>query len=274
MWNEARANDQSRKGASLSGGAQSPCRQDAVSSLRAALDAIAHSWPLVKRREAFHPTPAWTTSGLALGMGTILAQTVRGQEERVLALLSVAFDKAWPPSILDALTRAQGAWREGKIAESAMHIALANFPRLVGEPSGYRLYVAACLLDRAFITPFDLMKIRDLDTSGIEALRKYSPDQPRVPGGAAGGGQWTSDGGTASASNPQLHAQPKRSPPSRSSARQSATILRTCEGAAQACTNRYFNTGLPSLSACISAYDTCMGSGLITIFAPGIIGQR
>ena len=116
MWNEARANDQSRKGASLSGGAQSPCRQDAVSSLRAALDAIAHSWPLVKRREAFHPTPAWTTSGLALGMGTILAQTVRGQEERVLALLSVAFDKAWPPSILDALTRAQGAWREGKIA--------------------------------------------------------------------------------------------------------------------------------------------------------------
>ena len=90
-------------------------------------------------------------------MGTILAQTVRGQEDRVLALLSVAFDKAWPPSILDALTRAQGAWREGN-SQSAMHIALANFPRLVGEPSGYRLYVAACLLDRAFITPFDLME--------------------------------------------------------------------------------------------------------------------
>ena len=79
--------------------------------------------------------------------------------------LGVAFDKAWPPSILDALTRAQGAWREGKIEIRNAYRAPES-PRLVGEPSGYRLYVAACLLDRAFITPFDLMKIRDLDTAG------------------------------------------------------------------------------------------------------------
>jgi hypothetical protein len=42
-----------------------------------------------------------------------------------------------------------------------------------------------------------------LEESGNDLIRKYRPDQPRIPAGQPGGGQWTNGGGTdASESNP------------------------------------------------------------------------
>jgi hypothetical protein len=57
-------------------------------------------------------------------------------------------------------------------------------------------------------------------------------------------------------------------------AQPAVTILRSCQDAAQVRTNRCFNFGSPALSACIAAYYSCMDTGFITIFGPGIVGRR
>lgn len=261
------------------GGTQS--ENATVGSLRKTLDALAESWQVIRRREPFQITPVWTKSGLVLGAGTVLAREVSGSEDRIIALLSAAFDKVSESSVVGALKRAHAAWRDEKNAESVTWIAAAGLPPLMSEESARRLHFAAGLLDHGYITPLELGKICREVTRERGVAKEFNPNQPRVPAGNADGGQWTSD---ASRSTAAIEAPTAAKPQSgqRSSRRLSlpslvqpaVTILRSCEGAAQACTNRYFNLGSPSLSACISAYHSCMDTGLITIFGPGIVGQR
>ena len=48
-----------------------------------------------------------------------------------------------------------------------------------------------------------------MDVSALEAIEKYNPDQPRIPAGNLGGGQWTSgESGVGQASAP-FAAKPK-----------------------------------------------------------------
>jgi hypothetical protein len=61
-------------------------------------------------------------------------------------------------------------------------------------------------------------------------LRKYDPDQPRVPAGNRDGGQWTKEGGSGSASHPasifesSANSRPTEAPPSVAQATNSATV--------------------------------------------------
>jgi hypothetical protein len=252
-----------------------------VASLRKTLAGLAASWELTKRREAFRVTPVWTKSGLIFGAGTVLAREIPGSEDRVVALLSATFDKVSGSTIVRALERAHEAWRAGKKAESAAWVAAAGLPPLLSEESARRLYFAAGFLDDGSITPMELRRICQEVASARKAAKEFDPDQPRVPAGDADGGQWTSGGSSPTAApeapisaRPQSEQQSGRRLTLPSLAQPAVMTLRSCQGAAQACTNRYFNFGSPALSACIAAYYSCMDTGFITIFGPGIVGQR
>lgn len=58
----------------------------------------------------------------------------------------------------------------------------------------------ACYIRKGFV-PSPLPEIVEATTS-LKAFLKYSPDQPRVPAGNPGGGEWTSgDGGDGASDN-------------------------------------------------------------------------
>jgi hypothetical protein len=153
----------------------------------------------------------WTSDGLKLGSGTRLACTVRGEEARLLALLSVMANKACPVEALETIKRAEVEFRAGKLAKSAMRLALANSPPLAGLDDAYRLYAAAALIDQSLLTPADLVRACEIDCTHVEALAKYSPDQPRAPAGNSDGGQWvrgTVGGAGPTARKPKTHEKP------------------------------------------------------------------
>lgn len=63
----------------------------------------------------------FTPGGIVLGAGTVVVATdgtrqfkdLRGYEARVLALLSAAYGRAVPPSVIGNIKRATKAWSEG-----------------------------------------------------------------------------------------------------------------------------------------------------------------
>lgn len=59
-------------------------------------------------------------------------------------------------------------------------------------------------LDREFIklrSEIDMLSYQFLQIKREFLLRKYDPNQPRIPAGSAGGGQWTGDESIISSSN-------------------------------------------------------------------------
>ena len=142
-----------------------------------------------------------TSEGLVLGAGTLLVaadaarrlSSVRGQEARVLALLSAAYNRAVPPSVLGNIERAAKSWREGDDSLAYIHLAHAGLPELQ-EPrnAAQRLFLADELM-KAGGKPRTIFEILDLDAAFIDALEKrYNQAEPRVPAGSGRiSGEWT-----------------------------------------------------------------------------------
>ena len=130
-----------------------------------------------------------------LGAGTLLVaadaarrlSSLRGQEARVLALLSAAYNRAVPPSVLGNIERAAKSWRDGDDSLAYIHLAHARLPELQ-EPhtAAQRLFLADELM-KAGGKPRTIFEILDLDAAFIDALRsanvcnQYGP----VPEGTA-----------------------------------------------------------------------------------------
>jgi hypothetical protein len=142
-----------------------------------------------------------TSEGLVLGAGTLLVaadaarrlSSLRGQEARVLALLSAAYNRAVPPSVLGNIERAAKSWRDGDVSLAYIHLAHARLPELQ-EPhtAAQRLFLADELM-KAGGKPRTIFEILDLDAAFIDALEKrYNPAEPRVPAGSGRiSGEWT-----------------------------------------------------------------------------------
>jgi hypothetical protein len=161
------------------------------------------------RRRSFEPVMTFTGEGLALG-GTILAPlcndrdeapeiAIDGAEERILALLAVAYGRTAGPGVLGNIRRAARYWRRGENELAAIEIALSGLPPLAGEKEAFaRLFLGEQLLAEG-LGPRELIKTCGLDPAALDFLKAgYNPDQPRVPGGNPDGGQWTSEGGDTS----------------------------------------------------------------------------
>lgn len=177
--------------------------------------------PLTARKEAadqpcrrsFEPVMTFTGEGLILG-GTLLAPlrserhgapeiAVDGAEERILALLAVAYGKTVQPGVLGNIRRAARYWHRGEDNLAAIEIALGNLPPLAHkERDTARLLLGEQLLAEG-LSPRELVKLCGLDPASLDFLKTgYNPDQPRIPAGGPDGGQWTTVGDDAGASTP------------------------------------------------------------------------
>ncbi len=151
----------------------------------------------------------FTEEGLVLGAGTVLAKAivdpwgrpalaVDGAEERILALLSIAYGKGVDPAILDHIRRASEQWSRGELHLALIHLAYTGLSELTDEQEcSFRLFMAArALADGVALR--DLLTACGLDTVPLDLLKaRFNPNQPRVPKGNPGGGQWSSNGSGA-----------------------------------------------------------------------------
>lgn len=154
-------------------------------------------------------TPIQPSMMFSLGAGTILLrsdgarrlQTLRGQEARILALLSAAYGEAVTPTVLGNIERAEKCWRRGDDCLAHIHLAHSG----LHAPSDIR--AAACrlfLADTAMnmgLSPFAVFQALKIDGSYIDAIDKvYNPAEPRVPAGSGRSGEWT-DGDSTNEGN-------------------------------------------------------------------------
>lgn len=148
------------------------------------------SWKTSVRVERFQCSPDWSAEGVRLGLGTLLAKQIAGDEARVLGLLSFVFERSFPVSVLNDLKRIESKRRTGAVSKFEAPVT-APIPPLLNMDSARRLHFAVGLMDSGFLLPIDLLEMAGLDTVHVLSLGKYNPDQPRAPGGQSGGGQWT-----------------------------------------------------------------------------------
>ncbi len=173
------------------------CGGTSTGRFRQTIVDLEESWAVETRHALFYPFVTWTPEGPRLGAATLLTRNGHS-EDRLLALLSVAHACVLPENALKHLAWAEKEFHRGDLAKSAMHVALTGLPALVGSEAARRLHIAAGILDHRFLTPLGLMKACGFDCDALDALVKYSEDQPRVPKGNPDGGQWTRDDGVAS----------------------------------------------------------------------------
>ncbi len=162
---------------------------------------LRHKWRARKRAVPIEPVLNLAPEGLVLGAGTVLIaadgarrlRSLKGQEARVLALLSAAYGKAVAPAVLGNIERAAKCWREGDDCLAYIHLAHA---RLSVPPDPYaaarRLFIADALM-KAGTNPRDIFKALNAGTAYIDAVEKaYNPAEPRVPAGSGRtSGEWT-----------------------------------------------------------------------------------
>jgi hypothetical protein len=162
---------------------------------------LQEAWRAHQRRVPISHQLRFTPDGLVLGAGTMLVEaqagrllkSVKGQEARVLALLSAAHGRAVAPSVLANIERAAKAWREGDDCLAYMHLAHAGLHSLQDFRRGaYRLFLADEALAHA-ASARAVVEALHLDEDYIEAVEKlYNPEEPRVPAGSGPtSGQWT-----------------------------------------------------------------------------------
>jgi hypothetical protein len=162
---------------------------------------LRNAWHARKRVVPISPVLNLTPEGLMLGAGTVMVPAVgprrlrsmRGQETRVLALLSAAYGKAVAPSVLSNIERAAKAWSEGDDCLAYIHLAHAGL-REMQDPyeSARRLFIVEGFM-KAGTSPRAVYEALHLGMAYFDLLEKlYNPTQPRVPAGSGRpSGEWT-----------------------------------------------------------------------------------
>ena len=174
---------------------------------------LTKSWEKIGRYEPVSVHLTFHKNGLLLGAGTVIAPSGRddwgrpvlkidGNEERILALLSVAHDQPIMPRILNNLRSASRCWSKGEITLAYIHIAFSNLQVLEDEDAPRRLFMAKRLIDHG-MDEAEMLKGLGLfpryftPWSWRQVIKEFNPDQPRVPAGCSEGGQFCSGNGEA-----------------------------------------------------------------------------
>jgi hypothetical protein len=157
-------------------------------------------WHARERAAPIHPAMTFAAEGLVLGAGTILLpaegirrlKSVRGQEQRILALLSAAHGKAVSPSVLGNIERAGKAWSVGDDCLAYIHLAHAGLPSTIDlRSAACRLFIADEAMN-AGVSARAIFQALEAGGPSIRVIEKYDPGQPRVPAGSGRiSGQWT-----------------------------------------------------------------------------------
>jgi hypothetical protein len=162
---------------------------------------LRNAWHARKHFVPISPVLNLTPEGLVLGAGTVMVpangprrlRSMRGQETRVLALLSAAFGKAVGPSVLGNIERAAKAWSEGDDCLAYIHLAHARLPTLQDPyDAARRLFIVDGFM-KAGTSPRAVFEAFHFGAAYIDAVEKlFNPDEPRVPAGSGRtSGEWT-----------------------------------------------------------------------------------
>jgi hypothetical protein len=162
---------------------------------------LRNAWHARKRAVPISPVLNLTLEGLVLGAGTVMVpadgprrlRSMRGQESRVLALLSAPYGKAIAPSVLGNIERAAKAWSEVDDCLAYIHLAHARLGEL-GDAcdAAQRLFIVDGFM-KAGMSPRAVFEALRITPAYIDAVEKFfNPDQPRVPAGSGRtSGEWT-----------------------------------------------------------------------------------
>ncbi len=162
---------------------------------------LRNAWHARERAIAISPVLTFAPRGLVLGAGTVLVPadgsrrllSPKGQEARVLALLSAAYRRAVAPSVLGNIKRAAKAWGEGDDCLAYIHLAHARLPMLQDpQDAARRLFIVDGFM-KAGRSPRAVLEAFQFGGAYIDAVEKFfNPDQPRVPAGSGRtSGEWT-----------------------------------------------------------------------------------
>src|ERR1700693_2123475 len=118
-------------------------------------DALRRGWAERVRSSPLMPFITLTEEGLILGAGTVLAKrhpdrrlALDGEEERLLALLAIAYGRPVSPSVIGNIRRATREWAAGERCLALIHLARTGLPQLyTGEAAPFRLFAAERLID-------------------------------------------------------------------------------------------------------------------------------
>lgn len=141
------------------------------------------------RSRPLRSVPEMTDHGVVLGVDTVLfavdAHVTRHQPDhadlRLLALLGVACKRRVASDVIKHVRKASMQWASGNKSLARIHLAFASLPRLEGREDAFQLFWADELME-AGVAPSALLKAIDLN-AGMLDLRKFNPNQPRVPAG-------------------------------------------------------------------------------------------
>jgi hypothetical protein len=160
------------------------------------------AWEASRKSVPIDPVMRFSSEGLVLGAGTILAKSrapgrnvsIDPQEPRLQALLAAAHLSRPAGTALSHLCKAAERWNEGNDALASIHLSLSNVERLKWPiADARRLFLADGLLKAGFSASVMISTIEAGDPSF--EMHKYDPDQPRVPAGSGRtSGEWTSTG--------------------------------------------------------------------------------
>ena len=167
-------------------------------------------WRVRERSAPVSTVLNFTPDGLVLGAGTVLIRTegprrlhgLAGREAQVLALLSAAYGRAIPSSVLGNIARAAKAWSQGDDCLAYVHLAHARLGELqYARDAAQRLMMVDSFL-KAGGSPRTIFEALKVSRSYVDALEKdYNPAEPRVPPGSGKpSGEWTK--GDASGGEP------------------------------------------------------------------------
>jgi hypothetical protein len=170
------------------------------------IERLQKQWRDSARFRGLHASMSLEKEGLVLGAGTILAKRgddcvleLAGEETRILTLLAVAYGQPIKPSALDTIRHASKHARAGDECMAAMHVALAQLPKLADPAdAARRLFIADGLIE-AGVQPRDIWRALEFDTAALDEIEKgFNPDEPRNPAGdGIVSGRWTSLGEAA-----------------------------------------------------------------------------
>ncbi len=139
-----------------------------------------------------------TEMGFSIGGDTILMRRIDSRMaiaedgERCLASLSVLTNETLSAELLLDLVGAAAYLRDGDLALANLRLVFSRLPAIRTSADAERLAAAVGLLDGG-MAPSDLMKSVGLNADTLHAIRKFDPNQPRVPAGnGRASGQWGS----------------------------------------------------------------------------------
>jgi hypothetical protein len=169
----------------------------------------------------------FTEAGLVLGAGTSVAPMRRdgegaknldlSGEDRILALLTVAFSAPVKAAVLVKLQHASALWARGDKSLAQIYLEHLRLPKLETEEQAFRLFLADHLIASG-PSPRGLCK--DLGFDLPKGLRKFDSDQPRDDhgrwtSGGAGGDAGSAGGSPAAGSSRSNTDAPSSTVPSR-----------------------------------------------------------